>query len=73
VAARKSSTTEPVDEAQNIEDTEPTEEEVLNAAQAMRLEYHAERGRNAEDIKSWDDLPEHKQQRWLDKVTGQGD
>lgn len=71
MAARKS-TAKPVDEAQNVEGTEPTEEKILQAAQAMRAEYHS--GAHPDrDIKTWEELSEAKQQVWLDKVTGQGD
>jgi hypothetical protein len=65
VAARKS-TVQPADEAQNVE---VSEEEVLQAAQALRTEYHGE----GADIKPWEELSEAKQQRWLDKATGQGE
>lgn len=70
MAARKS-TAKPVDEAQNIVTEEPTEEEVLQEAQALRLEFHS--GRGNEPTKTWDELSEEKKQRWLDKVTGQED
>jgi hypothetical protein len=40
-------------------------------AQSLRLAYHTERGRAEDDIKAWDDLPEEKRQRWIDKANGE--
>lgn len=66
MAARKKT------EADEAQASPPSEEDTLAAAQKMREEYHAERHPDKE-VKDWDDLPEAKQQRWLDKASGQGD
>lgn len=65
MAARK----KPADaEGQEID---PTEENILIAAQTMRNDYHETRGRT--DFKTWEDLAPEKQQRWIDKATGKGE
>lgn len=47
------------------------EQEQLATAQAMRDAFHQERGTT--DPKSWEELSEEKQARWMDKAVGNED